>query len=419
MEDEAADLLEVESEVQAHRDELENLMQKIDDSQGTVDALREQISDTEIEISHIRQEIAELRRVKQMRTIEGVCFTECPDFDVTLLNPEHRDHLNELLDRIYDLEHRLERKEEKSGHLNAEVDALARENEDLEREIQRLKASLEETKRDRKHVRNSIENGQQRLKELGITIKANKQNLTITESAIQGLIGRQDTICGKSGGIVELEKSIKSLEEEISREQDDLDQTNGDTERIHETMSEEERMIKERAGDYTGLLNWNSERENLRMEIKSVTKELEDARKENEKETQTYSQISKRLRELTPLFTKWEGKVLPEVPSDDRTVDALLAELSRSDKKMSRDSEDAKAALERILIDNQVLEEKIRRKQEELDRNMALFSVEIQRLKGRIEDSRTRAFEEEQALVSQIQSLKLKIAQQKANKQPL
>ena len=419
MEEDRGNLFEVESDVAAHRDELENLMQKIDDSQGTVDALRDQITETQIEISHIQQEIAELKRVKQMRAVEGVCFTECPDFDLDRLNPEHRDHVNDLMDRIYDLEQKLERKEEKSGHLGAEVDALSRENESLEREIQKLKASIETAKRDRKHVRNSIENAQQRLKEIGITIKANKQSLTITESALQGLIGRQDSIAGKSGGIVDLEKSIKSLQEAISREQDDLDQTTGDTERFRDAMTEEERMIMERGSDYTGMLNWNSERENLRSEISSVTKQLEEARKENEKETQSYTKIAKRMRELTNLFNKWEGKTLPETASDDRPVDELLAELVRNDREKAHSAEDAKKALEQAVITNQVLEEKIKRKQEELDRNMALFHADLKRLKERIDETRMRSFEEEHSLVSQIQALKLKIAQQKANKQQL
>ena len=268
-------------------------------------------------------------------------------------------------------------------------------------------------------MRNSIENAQQRLKEIGITIKANKQSLTITESALQGLIGRQDSIAGKSGGIVDLEKSIKSLQEAISREQDDLDQTTGDTERFRDAMTEEERMIMERSSDYTGMLNWGSERENLRSEISSVTKQLEEARKENEKETQSYTKIAKRMRELTNLFNKWEGKTLPETASDDRPVDELLAELVRNDREKAHSAEDAKKALEQAVITNQVLEEKIKRKQEELDRNMALFHADLKRLKERIDETRMRSFEEEHSLVSQIQALKLKIAQQKANKQQL
>ena len=99
--EEEAELYEVEGQVAAHRDLLEQLMQGIDDSQDTVDALREQISETEIDLNHLRNEIAELQRVKKMRDIGGTVFTDCPDFEVERLNPEHQDHLNAVLDRIY------------------------------------------------------------------------------------------------------------------------------------------------------------------------------------------------------------------------------------------------------------------------------------------------------------------------------
>ena len=414
--EEEAELFDVEGQVAAHRDLLEQLMQGIDDSQDTVDALREQISETEIDLNHLRNEIAELQRVKKMRDIGGTVFTDCPDFEVERLNPEHQDHLNAVLDRIYDLEHELEDREAESAVAQDECDALARDNQALEQELARTKIELANVERERKHCENSIESAQRRLKELKIVSETNKTNLKVTETAVVGLEGRQESLRGKTGGIVELEKTIASLQEEKSREEDALAELTTDIEKITEKRQEEVEEITRNGNGYTEMLMWDEENQTVQDEIKFVREQIVKVKAENEKEKEWYTRTSKRSRELTNLFHKWEGRKVPECNRRE-SVDELLAELAKTEKGTNAEVESTKAALEQLVIKNATMEEKIRKKQEEIERNMALFAAERVRLREQVDSLRFRSFEEEHQLITQIQALKLKLAQQKANKE--
>lgn len=410
------ELIDVEGQVAAHRELLDQLMQGIDDSQETVDALREQISETEIDINHVRSEIAELQKVRQTRNINTTVFTDCPDFDMSLLNPEHQDHLNAVLDRIYDLERELEEKEVESTHAQSECDAIARENQSLEQELARTKAAVENAERERRRVETSIENSQRRLKELQILSQTNKQNLSVTEVAVAGLEGRQESLKGKTGGIIELERSIASLQEEVSREQDALDEQRLDTEKVKERMTEDLEEINKHKTNHTELLQWESENEKVLAEIASVKQQLEEAKKANEAESGLYVRLSKRYRDLNALFNKWEGRDIPPCRRSE-TLDQLFAELAKTEKGTTAATEKRRADLEQIIISNSILEEKIKRKREEIERGMALFTAEQASLKEQVDGLRLKSFEEEQQLVQQINALKLKLAQQKANKQ--
>ena len=84
------------NDITAHEAVLEELMTKIDESQETVDALREQIADTEVEISHLKNDILQLKKLKQKKTIECSYIGPEPEFDVSLLNPDHKDLINEI-----------------------------------------------------------------------------------------------------------------------------------------------------------------------------------------------------------------------------------------------------------------------------------------------------------------------------------
>ena len=189
-----------------------------------------------------------------------------------------------------------------------------------------------------------------------------------------------------------------------------------DIERITEKRQEELEEITRNGSEYTEMLMWDEENQTVQDEIKFVREQIAKVKAENEKEKEWYTRTSKRSRELTNLFHKWEGRKVPECNRRE-SVDELLAELAKTEKGQSAEAESTKAALEQLVIKNATMEEKIRKKQEEIERNMALFAAERVRLREQVDSLRFRSFEEEHQLISQIQALKLKLAQQRANKE--
>jgi chromosome segregation ATPase len=388
----------------------QELTERINDQQNTIGALHDQIAQTEIEVSAARQEIAELRNIEKRQSTEGIFPVTCGNFEKNKLNPEHRAFVNDLLDRIYEVEQTLGEQEKRNSYLSSEYEALILENENLKKRIRQMKIDIERKRQEDRYAKEKIENAQRKLKDQEAQIRSNSQILNLTETAVAALIGRQKDLEDNSGGIVSLEKGIRSLTAEINTEESEIDTTKNQIATLEEDTAQAITEMDKEISELQTLANWAEESERIAEEIEAVKEELTAIRTKNEEANAKYKTLYERYRLLTPLMKKWQRSDLSEFEPTE-AIDVLLAQSARAVRSSSDGTDMLNARLEELIVKNSTTEGLIRKRQEELERGITLFRAEAKRLKDRIEARRMKSFEEEHEIVGQISALKVKIAQ--------
>jgi len=211
-----ADNPDLESQVAAHREALEDVMDSIDERQATVDALREQIADTSIAVARLEDGLMQQRSVHRACELAGGVSTEPGDFDVASLNAEHRDWVRAALDRIHEVEASADAEDARNAALAEERDALVRENDGLDRALGLHRRELDVARREARRVRAETRAAQARARELSIAVSANGQTLAITDRAIAGLAERASDLETRDGGLIDLGKAAAALEDAIA-----------------------------------------------------------------------------------------------------------------------------------------------------------------------------------------------------------
>jgi chromosome segregation ATPase len=394
---------------------LRDLTAQIKEQEAAIAELHDQIAEKEIEIGNVRRDVTELRNIQTRQSAEGIIPVKCPEFDRTQLNPEHRAYVNDLRDRIDEVELILEKQQTRNTDLSKEYADLVHENEDLKKKVRRLTIEIERAKQKDAHLKEDIESAQRRLKDQESQIRANSQTLTLTETALSGLMDRQRALEENSGGIMSLDKGIVSLKGEISSEE----QAIGDTQRkIDDLEAETAAALKEmdqEIKELQSMANWAEEAERIADEIEAAKEELAKARAANEAGNARYKTLYERYRQLVPLVKKWEKTDLSEFEPTE-PLDVLLTRAAKAARTTVSESDTTAFQLEEEIVKNSTKEGLIRKRQEELERGIVLFNTETKRLKDRIEARRMKSFEEEHEIVEQISALKIKIAQRQMKK---
>jgi uncharacterized coiled-coil protein SlyX len=211
-------------------------MNEIDKCQESLDALNDQIAETEIEFSHVRAEITLLHKIKAKHAISSTFCLASPTFELSILDPEHRDFINDYMDRIYEVEMKVGHQETKNHQLPDEADITHK-----------------------------------RLKEELSAIHSNAQTLKHEELAISGLIERHEDLDQLSGGNVELEKLLISLEDQIACEGSEIDSRNRGLDILEEMTESDLGKMTAAIASTSKLANWDDETPREKDEIASVS----------------------------------------------------------------------------------------------------------------------------------------------------
>lgn len=393
---------------------LDELLDEIDATQEKIDNLHEQLSETELKITHTQSEISKIKKVKQKRLVEFNYQeqTDAPNFDLNLLNTEHKDLVRDMLNNIYNKELQLEQLEGENKELGAEVDSINYENDSFSKEIRNLKIQLQRKRQDRQLHQNEINLTQSKIKEYGQTIRMNNQTLKITSVALNGVVLRQEDLNSENGGMTELSKSIYSTENEIDQEEDDIRTIDNQTIQYQEDHDTAIQQIKSEQKAHKRVVNWEKEIDFLKAEIDATRTELKEKTKENDEQTNKSNKLTDRLRLLTPIVKKWRNSDLSDVEiNENENIDVLLNKVHKLTEKTSKLAENENQGPSGQTVENAEKEGKIKQLRDELDRQIFLFQVEEKNLKDKIERYRTKAFEEEHDIVTQMNALKVKIAQ--------
>lgn len=403
------------SAVDAHQDALEEIMAKIDETQETVDALQDQITDTRIEISHLNNEISRLKKLKQKQTIE--CVTLNPtntDFDVKLLNPEHKAYFNEIENRVNETEMRVENVERINQNIEEDVDNLIRENDEIEKQIKENKRRFEQAQREKTAARAKLELTRRELAETEAAIRSNTSSLKYAENAIAGLIARRDGIDGHNSVEVELSRDIENLQSMISQEIEYQAQLNQDNDEFLSNGEQECSELIVQIDQIRNMILWKDEKANIQAEIQSTKQQTKELKENNSQLDRKYKHLFQRFQALRPIAKKHLtniGSIEMSDQAKESTIDQLIDELSKKsgNQEMQKSTNSQELSAQAIVVSH--MEATIAKKKEEFERNLFLFKVEEKRLKNMIDERRKTAFDEEHEVVSQINLLNMKLAQ--------
>jgi hypothetical protein len=398
-----------QSEASSHKEVLDELMNEIDRSQDIVDSLHDQITETEIDLSHVRSELAQLRRIQDTHSIDSSLPLPTCVFDVNKLSLEHRDFVNDFMDRIYDVEMKVEQQETKNRQLTDEADGLSRENERLEKQIRAFKLQTMKFHQERRQITNLIQNTESRLKEELSALRSNAQTMKLEELAISGLIERREDLEHGSGGNLDLECLLVSLNDEIASHELEVDMQEHETQNLRERTQSDLRDLDGTIAQTTRIANWITEKERILAEIERIGGEIRGIRERNLAENRKFNKQTVRYRQLVPIVRKWKGKELPAARTEG--LDWLLAQAARGEGQ--DEGSVAASDLATETLSNGEMNARIQTYREELERMLHLFRVESQRLKGEIETARENSFAPERKILEQINTLKVKIAQRR------
>jgi chromosome segregation ATPase len=405
----------IQEMIASRREILDDLMQRIDDSQETADTLRAQISDTEIKVAHAKHEIGQLRAVQDRQTVQAIHPVSCPNFDVETLNVEHRDFVSDIVDRIHQLEQELKRQGQANSDLEEEYNVLVRANEDLKKGIRQTTNRIKKQNQKERYLKDRIAQTQKRLQDQELQIRSNSQTLNIAETAVYGLIERRQELDQSAGGMIELKNRLQQVREWITREQTDLEDLNRQIVDLKEATDSAITDMRHEMEQIQEIANWNEESKRILSEIEKGQTELKQIRSQNADGNGRYSLMHNRFRHLAPLFKKWANTDLSSFQPIE-TLDALLLQCTKAVSKTSADLGGAAKSLEDKMVQNSQTESLARKRAKELERAITLFRIESARLKEQIDSKRARWSEEEHELVAQISKLKVRLAQRQLKK---
>jgi chromosome segregation ATPase len=400
----------IQEMIMSRREILDDLMQSIDDSQETADMLRAQITDMEIKVAHAKHEIGQLRAIQDRQTVQAIHPVSCPNFDVKTLNVEQRDFVNDIVDRILQLEQELQRQGQANSDLEDEYNALVHANEDLKKGIRQTTLRIKKQNQKERYLKDRIAQTQKRLQDQELQIRSNSQTLNITATAVSGLIERRQELDQRAGGLLELKNRLQQVREGITREESDLESLKSQMRDLKQATDSAITDVRHEIEQIQEVANWSEESRRILTEIEKGQAELKQTRSQNADANTRYNLMHNRFRQLVPLFKKWGNSDLsPFQPNE--TLDSLLVQCTKAVTKTSADLSGATKSLEDKMAQNSQTESLARKRAEELERAIRLFRIEAARLKEQIESKRAGWAEEEHELVAQISKLKVRLAQ--------
>lgn len=405
-----------EEELQTQLDEI---LDKIDEAQDTVDILHHQIMETQIEVNHANGEIKQLKRTNEKKLLEGVKSTGSTAVsDKTVINTEHADYLNTIEDRIYSIELQCEQTENSNNNLEDEVNSILRENESINQQLRNAQYKIHRAIQNKKEGKLKIQLYQNEIQTLKNEIKSCSYNLRLTENAIAGMISREAINEEKISNSISIQKDITSrknqciLQEMTSMDLSDMHEQDG------AKYDEEIEQIVNQIEEIHTTINWSDEAKRLNQEISQLNQEIKEISKRNKESNIKYDNQIKKYRQLQKLCKKWNNQKLASFREEDlnNSTDDLLSKCTSLLAKNQQRSRDFKREFNSIITSNAIMQSTLNKKHNEFRRSVDHFHIEETQLKNEIERIRTAASNNEEMIVSQIRDLNLKLAQKNVPK---
>ncbi|OHT16150.1 hypothetical protein TRFO_13484 [Tritrichomonas foetus] len=232
------------------------------------------------------------------------------------------------------------------------------------------------------------------------------------QGALSSLLDRASDADGLGGGRLDTEKAIISLQNELRQVENEIAEIQ---DRIDEykAVDEEDKAEKQKQkAAHDAAVNWQKEKVELQEEWRELMKEIQKKKNslktvETKQATQTYS-----TTRVIPLVKKWQGKKVPNanVPPE-ATIESMFAILDQVKAEHDSGMKKSEQEIAELIVNNAKLQEEVTRRRKALERTVTQFHADENAMRKKIDDIREKASKEEEKLLKQIESTKIKMAQ--------
>jgi predicted nucleic acid-binding Zn-ribbon protein len=215
---------------------------------------------------------------------------------------------------------------------------------------------------------------------------------------------------------LDVEKTIDNLRNQLSEVRAQISAAESELGRLEDDAQAEEAQAQTRREYFEEAVDWQSERRELRAELKSLIDQIANRKGGlTASEQQNAARIAS-IAKYGPLLTKWHGKTGTEAPPG-KSIAQMWQEMDEEKKKSAAIIEAAEKELNELMARNAKLEEDVIRNRQLLERTISQFCADENQFRKRIEERRQKAEAEENKLLRKIQDARLKLAQRHLAKQ--
>jgi hypothetical protein len=247
---------------------------------------------------------------------------------------------------------------------------------------------------------------QNQLRELKQDLLAYHRLVKDADMSHTGLMQRlaaatEDETSGVSSSIKSLQGSIYQYQAQIDETKHQLDEMKGQSE-IEETEQTTE------LDRFRAVVNWEAEKAQLTSKLAEAKASLLTAASEFETANTALGADEDRYQKLYLLAPKRKPPTDPDNIETD--VDSLFAALARVAAKGGRRTQMQGTELDALGVRNGDLAAIVARRRDEFQHSVSKFALDETRLKEMIRDVRVQSATREQALLSRIEKLRMKLA---------
>lgn len=232
------------------------------------------------------------------------------------------------------------------------------------------------------------------------------------QNALSSLLERANDADGLGGGRLDTEKSIVSLQDQLRLVEQEIDDVNGkmDRTKAEDEQDQAEKVNQESA--HVAAVNWEKEKKELQEELKDLLQQIQKKKQTLKLTESKTTQDSFSTTRVIPLVKKWQNKKVPNahVP-EDATIESMLAMLDQVKQERENSQIKSEQQIAELIVNNSKLQEEVSRRRKALERIVTQFHADENLMRKKIDDITEKATREEEKLLKQIESTKIKMAQ--------
>ena len=326
------------------------------------------------------------------------------------LNDEHREIIAKKVNELQPLKEKMKELGKQQQILEHQLFDMRVDISEELNEIFDLKESIRQTEDKSIHLQYQSNWLTDYLSEKVNERKLLNQTKNQAEQAFAVLKDRAETNTTLTGGRLDLEKSIISLQDQYNNLRSEIDELNSAIEEEKQAKRAAKEENERQKQEHSEAVNWRTEKEELKQELADLNEQIAQQKKEVQGKEKKASRENSQFERYAPLVKKWALKLnSTEVPEE--SVSALYEKLNEAKEKKKQEAKEKHNKMTQLVVSNSRLEKEVNRKRKALDRVVEQFHTDEAQMKQSIDDKKTSFEQEEQRLLQQIDDAKLKLAQ--------
>jgi chromosome segregation ATPase len=330
-------------------------------------------------------------------------------------NEDHGNLLRAKRDEVAPLLAEVERLRLEKNTLEDELGNLVGEVEDFQTDVTEWTEAICRTSAEGDRLQTESEYLEKQLAERRTEIRMLERLKADADAAYSQLAERAANGDALRGGRLDVEKSIDNLRNQLSDVRAQIAAAESELGRLEDDTQAADAQLQTRRENFEEAVDWQSERQDLRAELKSLLEEIANRKSCLTTGEQRNAARIASITKYGPLVTKWQGRTGPDAPPA-KSIAQMWQEMEEAKKKSAAMIEVAEKELNDLMARNAKLEDEVARSRQVLERTISQFYAEENQFRKRIDERRQKAEAEENKLLRQIQDARLRLAQKHLGK---